>query len=114
MGEAADLPPPTVAVWVDYRAPEACPDRAELTRRILERNQRLEESSEAPPAQRYRLVVLAEGAGFSGVLEQPETSAVREVSGADCEKVVDALALVIALSATQAEAPEEASEEVVQ
>lgn len=96
-----DAPPAPVAVWVDYRAPESCPDRAELLRRITERNARLEESSEAPPAQRYRVVIVADDRGFSGRLEQPETRAVREVSEGDCTKLVDALALVVALSATE-------------
>jgi hypothetical protein len=97
MGEAADAP---VAVWVDYRAPEDCPDRALLMSRIAERNARLDESSEAPPAQRYRVVIAPATSGYTGRLEQPETGAVREVSGVDCVRVVDALALVVALSAT--------------
>jgi hypothetical protein len=97
MGEAADAP---VAVWVDYRAPEDCPDRALLMSRIAERNARLDESSEAPPAQRYRVIITPANSGYTGRLEQPETRAVREVSGIDCARVVDALALVVALSAT--------------
>jgi hypothetical protein len=63
--------------------------------RIAERNARLEESSEAPPAQRYRVVVSSAKDGYTGRLEQPETQAVREVSGTDCARVVDALALVV-------------------
>ncbi|HEX6763840.1 MAG TPA: hypothetical protein VF103_00145 [Polyangiaceae bacterium] len=98
MGEAAADAP--VAVWVDYRAPQGCPDHALLMSRIAERNVHLDESSEAPPAQRYRLVVSSTKDGYAGRLEQPETRAVREVSGTDCTRVVDALALVIALSAT--------------
>ncbi|HEX6765847.1 MAG TPA: hypothetical protein VF103_10230 [Polyangiaceae bacterium] len=98
---AAEAPAKPMAVWVDYRAPDGCPDHDELMRRISERNARLWESSEAPPARRYRVIVLSEPAGFSGRLEQPETSAAREVSADDCTKVVDALALVVALSATE-------------
>ncbi len=97
MGEAADAP---VAVWVDYRAPEGCPDRANLVSRIEERNARLEEATDAPPKLRYRVVVTKANSGYAGRLEQPETRAVRDVSGTDCTRVVDALALVVALSAT--------------
>ena len=68
--------------------------------RIVERNARLDESSEAPPAQRYRVIVSQASSGYTGRLEQPETRAMREVSGTDCTRVVDALALVVALSAT--------------
>jgi hypothetical protein len=85
---------------LEYQVAPDCPDRAQAVTSIVKRNGSLLEVGDAPAASRFRIVITAEQRQFVGRLEQPEHGAVRRVAGSDCAKVVEALALVLALAAT--------------
>jgi hypothetical protein len=89
----------SVLVRVDYRAPQACPDRTSFLAHVSARTARFRASDDAPRAFLVELSP-AEG-GFEGRLTTvvpPSARATRQLAGDTCEQVVAALALVAALT----------------
>ena len=101
------------ALSLEYDADASCPDQDAFSALVLEKlaANGVEESSGARP--QIAAHIHAAGAGFVGQLELRRSDASnydREVTGASCEEVANALAFVLALalSAKDASAPSEA------
>ncbi|MES1188530.1 MAG: hypothetical protein ABUL60_32240 [Myxococcales bacterium] len=93
---------PAVVVALDYSAPDSCPRASSFREQVLARTSRV---SFAEPSSNAALVWKVEIAETSGgsrgklrVVAQQPSPLEREVHAARCEQVVDALALVAALS----------------
>lgn len=82
---------------VEYHVDPSCPDLSGLVARISER---LGNADHAPGHAEVRFVVRIAGRGpeWHGQLELPSDGRVREVWGASCASVADALALIIAVT----------------
>jgi hypothetical protein len=82
---------------LEYEAPAKCPSGATVVSAVVGRVDQLEEAADAPASRRYRIVLQQSGSSYLGRIEQAGVT-VREVSGADCARVADALSLVLALA----------------
>ncbi len=86
-----------LAVKLEFRADDGCPDQGEFLSRLTSRaHVRLVENTEAL---RLRVVLLASGNGARGELRTGAAGEIdaREVEARSCEEVADALALIAAL-----------------
>src|SRR5262249_50734690 len=83
-----------------YDAPAECPTEAAFRARILARTKRAELVAEGDTARAFQVRVTARGAAFLGRLEVKEGATVtaRELAGASCEEVLEALAMTTALA----------------
>jgi hypothetical protein len=93
---------PPLVVTLDYSAPTRCPEANSFREQVLGRTKRVTFADARAPGSLVWSVKIAETSGGSrGTLrvtdEQPSTLE-RHVNAASCEQVVDALALVAALS----------------
>jgi hypothetical protein len=95
---------------LEYRVTQHCPERAVVLAAIRRRDATLVEAEQAPAERRFRIVVEADGPRFTGKLEQLAVGSLRQVTGENCAKVVDALSLVLALAAGATPANAEAAE----
>ena len=89
------------AVSLSYAAPSGCPDRASFVERLAARSRGGSLAFEAAAARRLRVEVVATPAGLEGRLVYREPSGAessRVVVGPSCSGIVDALALVSAMT----------------
>ena len=93
---AADTASEAVIYALEYDAPAECPDEGELVARVKRRSQRASRVASGAPVS-VRITV--SDSPPRGILHYAESGveAQREVEGADCDEVVTALALVLAL-----------------
>jgi len=101
-GTLAAQTAPLVAVSLDYSAPASCPDAQAFREQVLSRTKRVSFSEPAAPGSLAWSIKIAETSGGSrGTLRvsgEVPSKLERSVKAASCEQVVDALALVAALS----------------
>lgn len=102
--------PESVTIEVEYDAPPTCPDRGQVLARVRQRNPRLRDGKGAEPARLYRVQIEPAEGAVVGSLEQPALGSRRELRAPSCGQLVDALALVLAVSAEPA-APHEGEPE---
>ena len=101
-GAARAQTAPPVAVSLDYSAPEDCPDAKSFREQVLDRTKRVSFAEASPESSLAWSVKITQTSGGSrGTLrvtgEKPRKLE-RSVNATNCEQVVDALALVAALS----------------
>ena len=93
---------PLVAVSLDYSAPASCPDAQAFRQQVLGRTKRVSFAEPAATGPLAWSIKIAETSGGSrGTLRvsgEVPSKLERSVKAASCEQVVDALALVAALS----------------
>jgi hypothetical protein len=97
----ASEPTEAVPVRLEYRAPPACPDSEAFLAAVRARTQRVRPADADEPARTFVVVILSDGARTFGrlqVTEEGRETDSREVSGASCGEVVEALSLTAALS----------------
>jgi len=88
-------------VQLAYAAPDGCPSESDFRAAVTERGGRFDEASAPGSARGLRVSIVRDDPGFHGSLQSSiaeSSSAVREVHGASCQEVVDALAVVSALA----------------
>jgi hypothetical protein len=100
-GVRAQTAPP-VAVALDYSAPDGCPDAKSFREQVLGRTKRVsfaDASAAGPLAWSVRIAETSGGSrGSLRVTGAKPSKLERNVTASSCEQVVDALALVAALS----------------
>ena len=92
---------PEEPIRVDYQAAAGCPDDALFLAQLRERTARWRIEHGAAPARRFEVVIRHEGNRVVGqltVVGLSGTSARREIQGASCTEVRDALAVITALA----------------
>jgi hypothetical protein len=93
---------PPVAVSLEYSAPEGCPDAQSFREQVLGRTKRVSFTETSAAGSLGWSVKLAETSGGSRgtlrVTSDKPSKLERNVNASSCEQVVDALALVAALS----------------
>lgn len=103
LGNAAESAP-DAATASGYRAPATCPSRDEFLREVLARTSPEAQSVGREIAQQVSIAIHADASVVRGKLWSA-TAEPREVVGATCAEVVQALALVVALQARRAAKP---------
>jgi hypothetical protein len=88
-----------IAVALEYSAPPDCPNEAEFRGRVERSSARLRWSATAEATRAYRVLIERKRRGFEGQLYEASKAAPRVLSVAACEELVDALSLMLALSA---------------
>src|SRR5215471_10672467 len=99
------------AIRLTYEAPAGCPDEAALVERIQARLP-LRLAGDAEPVPSFAVVVRSRGEVLVGqVASTSDTgeTATREVTGANCSDVVDALALIVTMALAPSPRPEVAA-----
>ena len=88
-------------IRIEYAAPSQCPDQASFLDEVRERTTRWHPETGPAPVRRFVIEVTPREGGMRGRLALTDiagVSAVREVDGATCSDVVEALALMTALA----------------
>ena len=88
-------------VQLVYAVPDGCPSESDFRAAVTERGGRFDGASAPGSARGLRVSIVRDEPGFRGSLQSSiaeSSSAVREVHGASCQEVVDALAVVSALA----------------
>lgn len=88
---------PVEPILIDYEASAGCPTAEELFRQIGQRTSRARWALSGETARRFSVRVEAIDARFRGQLSLSDGSS-REVEGATCDAVVNAMALITALA----------------
>ncbi|HEX2872620.1 MAG TPA: hypothetical protein VHP33_15225, partial [Polyangiaceae bacterium] len=85
-------------IALEYAAQSACPARAELWSKISQAAPDVRLVDAQGASRRYRVTVSPAGDGFRGELRDASWPAPRTLEARDCGELVDALALMLALS----------------
>jgi len=88
-----------VVVALDYSAPSGCPNEARFRERVERTGARLRWEAPGEAARAYRVHIEDRGAAFEGQLYETGKTEPRVLDGPVCEELVDALSLMLALSA---------------
>jgi hypothetical protein len=99
----ASAQPAIENVRIDYRAPEACPDRDWLLRRIRARTDRFRLKPDDVSARIFAIAIAESGGRYSGTLEITEPgprarTTSRRIEAPICNEVAEGLALIAALT----------------
>lgn len=93
--------PQTEPIHLEYRGAPECPSADEFNRAVFSRTTRAHLAQTEPAARTFVVVLERAGSGFAGSLSVREaegTTTAREVKGADCSEVAQALALATSLA----------------
>jgi hypothetical protein len=100
-GVARAETPQTEPIRLEYRGAPECPSANEFNRAVFSRTTRAHLAETEPAARTFVVVLERAGSGFAGSLSVREaegTTTSREVKGADCGEVAQALALATSLA----------------
>jgi hypothetical protein len=100
-GVAGAETPQTEPIRLEYRGAPECPSANEFNRAVFSRTTRAHLAETEPAARTFVVVLERAGSGFAGSLavrEAEGTTTSREVKGADCGEVAQALALATSLA----------------
>ncbi|HEY3255506.1 MAG TPA: hypothetical protein VGJ91_16220, partial [Polyangiaceae bacterium] len=103
LGQAEEAP-----LQLDYRADSGCPDRSAFAELVVQRVTAAGVEGAIPAPPQGKVSLLADASGFVGELELVRGDGShyqREVRGATCGEVANALAFVLALTLTAKEPP---------
>lgn len=98
---AANAAKPIVVV-LEYSAPPVCPTEAQFRERAERSSARLRWAAPAEGSRVYRVLIDSGPGGFRGQLYEAGKATPRELEVATCEELVDALSLMLVLSADAA------------
>ena len=90
-------------IALEYVAPAECPNQAQFWQSVGRSAPQVRLAAAEPPRRRYSVAVNASEKGFQGELREEGQPVPRMLAAADCRELVEALALMLALS-TQPEA----------
>lgn len=90
--------PPAAGISLSYGAPAGCPVRAAFWQRLLQHVEGPVPHDDPSAARQYRVVIEQTREGYRGELEKQHQADTRQLTSANCEKVADALALMLVLS----------------
>jgi hypothetical protein len=88
-----------IEVVLEYSAPPACPNEAQFRERAERSSARLRWGVPAEGSRVYRVLIDASPGGFQGQLYEASKATPRALEARACEELVDALSLMLALSA---------------
>lgn len=88
-----------IVVAFEYSAPPDCPNEARFRERVEHSSARLRWGAPAEAARTYRVFIEGKHGGFQGKLYEAGKAAPRALQVLRCEELVDALSLMLALSA---------------
>jgi hypothetical protein len=99
----ASAQPAIENVRIDYRAPESCPDRDWVLRRIRARTERFQLRPDDVAARIFAIAIAESGGRYSGTLEITEPgprarTTSRRIEAPICNEVAEGLALIAALT----------------
>jgi len=92
---------PSVPMRIDYQADTTCPSRSELIRQVLARTGQARRAQGREPAWQFAVRISVEPGRVRGSLAGHDPSGRffdRHLTGRDCDEVVEALALILALT----------------
>lgn len=95
---ADDAPEP---IRLHYAAPASCPGQASFESRLQARTTKSRPADGEEPARAFSVALREAGSRWTGVLsirDREDRLAERQVEGASCEELADALALIVALA----------------
>jgi len=88
-----------LVVALEYSAPSACPNEAQFRERAERSSARLRWGAKAEGSRAYHVVIDSQRDGFRGRLYEAGKATPRALEVPVCEELVDALSLMLALSA---------------